>query len=58
MAALLEEISLDEDLRAELGIVAEVDPNDDRTFAPTARAEAEDKSESEEDEGCGQDTNI
>ena len=58
MAALLEEISLDEDLRADLGIVAEVDPNDDRTFAATAHAEAEDKSDSEEDKRGGQDTNI
>ena len=63
MAALLEELSLDEDLRAELGIVAEADHNDDRTSAAAAadaaaasaantHARAEDQSESESEGGA------
>ena len=35
-----------------------MDPRDDRTFAASAHAEAEDKWASEEDEGGGQDTNY
>ena len=53
-----EELSLDEDLRAELGIIAEADHNEDRTStaiaaADTAHARAEDQSNEEKEGGSG-----
>ena len=46
MAALLEELSLDQDFREELGIVAEADPDDDHHIL--AAAEGQDSGGEEE----------